>query len=232
MLLPLLLATTATALQYPLGLAAAADLLAVRYPCTRKTVRAAYRRQAAKSHPDKSEAPNAATHFLRITAAYETLLLFATTEIDVSAEETSARAATSAACSSPATSAPPGPTSAVHEDGCFEQRVSRWRDFWKASLQATQLSEEAECRGRHVSVLQGEQILLRARLAALAQRPGGASPSVVDAMRARYVHASAQLADAQCALATLSARVRLLREEAERLQRDAQAAPCTTGFGI
>ena len=73
------ISTAAALAPYPLGLHAAASLLEVTLPTPKATVKAAYRRKARISHPDVSKRADAASHFVQLTAAYETLLQFSVT---------------------------------------------------------------------------------------------------------------------------------------------------------
>jgi hypothetical protein len=229
-LLPLLAAVTA--LQYPLGLAAAAQLLELSgQPLRRSAVRAAYRKKAATSHPDVSSAPNAQSHFLCITAAYETLLQFSVADIEGPAHPCPSSGSVSthhsateceATAGSPWSSAPPQAATACHSER-FEHRVAGWRLYWQASFQAAQASAEAERKALQVSALAREKEVLRAKLAAFPTH-GRSTDSTLDAQRARYAAASSRHADAQCALETLRARVRMLHEEAAHLQMSAQGS--------
>ena len=241
-LLPLLLLralTTVSTYHYPLGLSAAAQLLEVRYPLPKSAVRAAYRRKAATAHPDVSTAPNAESHFLRITAAYETLLQYAVPEMAApSSVQTSATASSSpappqsqsqnAAASSASSSAAGSAYSSAtaHDTSSFERSVSCWRDYWQATVQAMRLAHEAELELRHVAKLETEQRLLRAKLAALIEI-GSADGATVDGMRARYAQASADYANARCYLDTLKARVRALQADATRFHSVAQGSPAS-----
>ena len=80
--MPMLLAAltaSALALQYPVNLAAAASLLEISLPSSRSAVRIAYRKKALTAHPDVCGGSADATHrFMRITAAYESLLVWST----------------------------------------------------------------------------------------------------------------------------------------------------------
>ena len=59
----------------------------------------------------------------------------------------------------------------------------------------------------------------------------GRNRATLDGMRALYAQASAKHADAECHLASLLARVRMLEEEAARLQVNAEGS-VPQGYGI
>ena len=217
--------TSASALNsIPLGLHAAASLLEVSLPTPKAVVRAAYRKKAATSHPDVSKQAGATAYFLRLTAAYETLLQFAVTATPSAAASTTTPPPNTA---TPHASSRPPPSSSAHtrrtsapgrDAVTFEQQVAAWREFWQTSLQATRLQTEAERKSVEAMTLAAEQDVLRAELSDLVSR--GADG--VSACRARYARASAQHADATCAAQTLYGRARLLRERADSLQARAQ----------
>ena len=216
---------------YPLGLHAAASLLEVTLPTPKATVKAAYRRKARISHPDVSKRADAASYFVQLTAAYETLLQFSVT-MPASAPPrgtTHTQTTTTTTNASP----PPRPPSSQWQQRPpsyaersrprdpvrFEQQVSAWRDFWQASLQATQLQTEADRKSVQAAVLAAERQRLSAQLNELLKEGGGAG---VDACRARYAQASAKHSDAECAARTLAARAAMLRTQASEHQDRAQ----------
>jgi DnaJ-class molecular chaperone with C-terminal Zn finger domain len=202
---------------YPLGLSAAAQLLEVTLPSARPALRAAYRKKAAASHPDVCKHADAAAQFLRITAAYETLLQFSIV----------------APPQAPPSPPPQGaaqrrPNKAGARNGGeadnFARRVAAWRAYWVVALQASQMASEAERKAAQQAVLAGELVRLRDQLQSLLRREDGARSAAVDGCRARYAQCSSRHADASCDASTLRARARQLQEEAQALQRDAQGA--------
>ena len=210
---------------YPLNLAAAAELLEVKLPSARATVRAAYRKKAAKAHPDVSHAADAAANFLRITTAYETLLQF------------------SYVAPAPAkrpTAASPQPHATQHYSGhgekgsdeaeLFGRRVAAWREYWQATLLATQLASEAERKSAQEAVLAHELDEIREQLDKALLAPW--LQSTIDDCRARYARASSEHADLSCAVQTLRGRARAQRAEAARLEEYAQhfSTASDTGF--
>ena len=194
--------------KYPIGLNAAAQLLEVALPSPKTVVKAAYRKKARTAHPDVSQAADATAYFLRITAAYETLLQFSVV----------APRATPPPPSRPQNK--PQDEPANKAEGDFQSRVATWRVFWQTSLQATQLATEAERKAVQQSVLKTELDALREELATL--RAAGAAASAVDTCRARYAQCASNHADVSCAVKTLRARVSLLQKEAMRMQANAQ----------
>jgi hypothetical protein len=101
----------------------------------------------------------------------------------------------------------------------FARRVAAWREFWQASLQASQLISEVERKGVQQKVLASEMRRLRAKLDLLGEVGDATS---INKCRARYAQASAKLADAQYTASLLAARARILRKEADELQARAQ----------
>jgi hypothetical protein len=238
----LALVVAAAALQYPLGLAAAAQLLELSTglgPPRRSAVRAAYRRKAAISHPDVSTAPNAQRYFLHITAAYETLLQYSVADTTQSSMKSPSTVSVSTSPSSAAAAEPDkavahsAPSWSAQAGSCrperFEKQVAAWRLYWQASFQTLQCSAEAERKALQVSALAHEREVLRANLAAFPSE--GRNRATLDGMRALYAQASAKHADAECHLASLRARVRMLEEEAARLQVNAEGS-VPQGYGI
>lgn len=200
--------TSCAVAMYPLGLSAAAQLLEVTLPSAKSSVRAAYRKKAAVFHPDVSRGADARENFIRITAAYETLLQFAAPVRAPSAEHATAP------------HQPPEPAQQSETD-LFAQRVAAWRSFWAVSLQATQLASEAERQAVQQSVLSTELARLR-ELLAVRLRQDGPRSRAVDSCRARYAQCSSRHADVSCAVRTLRARVHTLQREATELQAAAQ----------
>ena len=99
--------------------AAAAQLLGVKLgSLDRATVRLAYRRAAARSHPDVSESPDAGEHFVDVTTAAQVLRTY----LDQSRSATAA-AARRARWSE---SEPESETAAAAR--------ARWTEYWKAVL--------------------------------------------------------------------------------------------------
>ena len=230
----LALVVAAAALQYPLGLAAAAQLLELSTglgPPRRSAVRAAYRRKAAISHPDVSTAPNAQRYFLHITAAYETLLQYSVADVTSSPSSVSVSTSPSSASTAVADedAHSTAPQAGSRRPQRFETQVAAWRLYWQASFQTLQCSAEAERKALQVSALAHEREGLRANLAAFPSE--GRNRATLDGMRALYAQASAKHADAECHLASLRARVRMLEEEAARLQVNAEGS-VPQGYGI
>ena len=166
----LALVVAAAALQYPLGLAAAAQLLELSTglgPPRRSAVRAAYRRKAAISHPDVSTAPNAQRYFLHITAAYETLLQYSVADTTQSSMKSPSTVSVSTSPSSAAAAEPDkavahsAPLWSAQAGSCrperFEKQVAAWRLYWLASFQTLQCSAEAERKALQVSALAHER---------------------------------------------------------------------------
>ena len=193
---------------FPLNLNAAARLLEVTLPSAKGTVRAAYRKKATIVHPDVNKHPNAAADFLRITAAYEVLLQFSF------AAPPPRTAAPPRGAGTASTAAPPR-----HED-VFTRRVNAWREYWQVTLQATQLSVEAERKTAQQNVLAVELERLRSQLQAVQLQSH--SKTVVDGCRARYAKVASEHADVACAVRTLRGRVVVMQKEAKRLEALAQ----------
>lgn len=226
------LSTSAALSPYPLGLHAAATLLEVSLPTPKAAVRAAYRRKAAKSHPDVSKRADAASYFMRLTAAYETLLQFSVS-VPVSVGTAAPDAASSPAHSATAAPPPQPPASSYasastphstqrttqRDPAQFEQQVRAWREFWAVSLQATQMQTEADRKSMQAGILAAERQRLRELLSEMVASGSGER---VDACRARYAQASAKCADTECAARALAGRAQMLRRHAAELQEQAQ----------
>ena len=235
-------ATAAYTPPFHIGLSAAAELLEVKFPSSKSTVRAAYRKKAASAHPDVSQAADAASQFLRITVAYETLLQYSYL-VPISPPppppaSTPAEATAPPRAGGPFAGTAPRDRSAEapreRSDG-FARRVAAWRKFWVASLQAEALAAEATKLAMQQRVLESEVSRLREMLATLLQDAGPASSPrcapvtmsearsrQIDDCRSRYAHASTKLADVTCAVRTHEARVRMMRDEATALENEAK----------
>lgn len=224
-------ATSAYLPNYPLGLSAAADLLEITLPTSKSGVRAAYRKKASTTHPDVSAAADAATHFLRITTAYETLLQFSyTVPITMPPKpkpaEPSAPPRTSDYYADTRPHSEATDASRERSEVGFAARVASWREYWTASLQAEALATELRKASMQQSVLASELVRLREQLATLRQNEvpcgGGARSRLINHCSGRYAHCSSKHADVSCTVRTLEARVRMMREEATRLERSAR----------
>ena len=234
----LFLVHTASAAYTPpfhIGLSAAAELLEVNFPSSKKSVRAAYRKKAASMHPDVSQAADAASQFLRITVAYETLLQYSYL-VPISpppppspspAEPAPPRADDHFARRAPRAQSSDAPYE--RSEAGFASRVATWREYWVVSLQAEALAAETTKLAMQQRVLESELSRLRDKLASLVADAGPARESMdavrarqIDHCRGRYAHASSKLADVSCALRTHEARVRMMREEAARLENNAK----------
>ena len=225
---------------FPIGLAAAAELLEVTLPQSRAGVRAAYRKKAATAHPDVSPHADAAAQFLRITTAYETLLQFS-----LSTSYTAPSSAPDAGTASQSAGASQQSAASRYGDrpnaDAFAHRVAAWRIYWAASLQAEQLASEAHQVAQQQATLARELAQLKAQLDVLlrdAAYPTGRGGHVgvqkvrqrgrahlVDRCRAKYAECASKYAEAQSAVQTMQARVRAMREEASRLEGLARAVP-------
>lgn len=210
----------------------------------------AYRQKAAIVHPDVSEHPDAAWHFLRITAAYEVLLQFANTA-------PASRVPAARAPEKQPDAAGAQPTD--HEtsrsrDQIFAARVTAWREYWQVALQASQMVSELELQEGQLHALKLEMVRLREQLATLmGQSAPSGGRTAVDSCRmavesrvrrpppacctlmgrvespvagAQYARCASQHADVTCAVGTMRARVRVLQAEATRLQACAQNGSC------
>ena len=107
--------------------AAAAQLLGVKLgSLDRATVRLAYRRAAARSHPDVSESPDAGAHFVDVTAAAQVLR----THLDQS------RSAASAAHSAATTAAARRArwSESDQQSATAAAARARWTEYWKAVI--------------------------------------------------------------------------------------------------
>ena len=215
---------------FPINLAAAAQLLEITLPLSRAGVRAAYRRKAATTHPDISAHSDAAAQFLRITTAYETLLQFSAFAT-ISPPNPPSTQPTSTAHTH--TSTTPNDSYAHHsgEDGeLFAKRVAAWRAYWMTSLQAEHLATEAQRVAAQQATLSRELRELQEELNELLRKhqplPGAPrtvqAAHLIDRCRARYAQCASKHAEAGSAVQTLHARVRMMQEEAARLQHAAQ----------
>lgn len=212
---------------FPVGLAAAAELLDITLPSSRAGVRAAYRKKAATTHPDISPHAEAAADFLRVTTAYELLLQFSLSAA-AAPRGHHHHGAHAAAATQPAAAAYGDRPDAE----AFARRVAAWRVYWAAAMQAEQVASEAHRVAVQQAALAGELQELRAQLdTLLAQQqrqqrasPAAAAARLIDRCRAQYAYCAGKHADAQSAVLSLQARVRALREEATRLQGLAQRA--------
>ena len=88
------------------------------------------------------------------------------------------------------------------------------------TLQATQLSVEAERKTAQQNVLAVELERLRSQLQAVQLQSH--SKTVVDGCRARYAKVASEHADVACAVRTLRGRVVVMQKEAKRLEALAQ----------
>lgn len=213
------LAAGTLALQYPISMSAAANLLDLRLPSPRGDVRAAYRKKAATAHPDMRGVDSAA-EFLRITAAYELLLQCCPQTI-----HTGRREAAEVPCpTSRPPSASPSRSEASSGSGRDTERMGRrvdaWREFWQVSLRATAAATEAQLKALERDALAADAQRLQHELRAVVALGGGPG---TDTLRARYATASVRLADAQCAVRSFETRARAMHQQALKLQTMAQS---------
>ena len=196
--------------------AAAAQLLGVKLgSLDRATVRLAYRRAAARSHPDVSESPDAGEHFVDVTTAAQVLRTY----LDQSRSATAA-AARRARWSE---SEPESETAAAAR--------ARWTEYWKAVLslpplestlgqQRVQLVElqqrhEHTCQvsKRHAGVAQAwPDSALASALATLLQQ---ARP----AFGRRHVHATPTALHPRPQEAALAAMIAQRRDDTRELEQ-------------
>lgn len=213
----LLLASAALprALHYPLNLAAAAALLDLRLPSPRAAVKSAYRKKASVAHPDIASSDASTDAFVQITAAYEMMLQFGTCPSPVVAHHHEPKPA--ADQSSSHAQPPWTPRSSTSQPFTRDpermvRRIQAWRVYWQHTFMAAQAASEAEVKSAACDEAEREVSARRAELhAALASGRRGAD---VDSFRARYVGATATLADARCAFGAFTARARALRQQA------------------
>jgi hypothetical protein len=226
---------TTSALQYPVNLATAAALLDVGLPTPRNSLRAAYRKKAATTHPDISLQPNAHLEFQRITAAYEVLLQFGTckapppTTAAAPSQQpfrstrtyTYANKRTRVHVRTHTTSSSWRATIANHRDpGRMERRIGAWRDYWQLSLLATKVQGEALNKGAQAAALSLDLQRLTDQLASVIAR-GESGDAIID-VQEKCAQMRTALVDLECAAHAFKARAMDLQQQAEVLQQRAQ----------
>ena len=176
-----------------LTLSAAAELLQVPVGASKVAIRAAFRRQAARSHPDVSSGHT--VDFLRVRAAYEVCI-----------QSSRPDAMYESAYSSPtpqnwSQSAPPEPPNRVDSD-----LFHGWHDYWRVALAA---NEAQDC-------LRAQQATCSS-LASELRRASG-SDAETHALRERL---SKELSTAKRVMQFVALRAQGLRERAGELQSHA-----------
>ena len=200
----------------------ALETLALRPPFTSVAVKAAFRRRAAESHPDRA---GSAEEFMRVTAAYELLQRPSVQHIVCSWPSSNEHVA----CAGGRGNARQPPvSSAWGGTGCggarHSERVDAWGEYWQAVLSLSRndaalervLAKVAAVCSPSLKTLSQSRLYLTPRLRRVGDRRGGGRVRAAGgaaALRARAHRAlrrdstrRAETAERRAAAATLSAR--------------------------